>query len=61
MARSGGDSSLSLAPFIEISWVPPVDDGAAPILGYRVEMINAATSPTTWPVVLDASAQPNTT
>lgn len=61
VARSGGDAALSLAPYIAISWEPPVDDGAAPILGYRVEMINAATSPTTWPVVLDASTQPNAT
>ena len=58
LARSGGDNDLDLAPYITIGWEAPLDDGAADILGYVVEMKSADTAVTTWDVVYDGTAQP---
>ena len=51
VSRSGGDTTYNLAPFIEISWVPPHDDGGSSILGYFVEM--KENSAATWTTIYD--------
>jgi titin len=57
VARSGGNSLLGLAPYITISWVPPLDDGGTPILGYIVEkaVLDSSGNAGTWSVIYDGS------
>ena len=38
VARSGGNSTTGLDPFVTISWQEPYEKGGVPILGYLVKM-----------------------
>jgi hypothetical protein len=49
-----------LTPFIEVSWLSPVDYGASAITGYKLEMRNLNTSGG-WTVVYDGQSNPNLT
>lgn len=53
--RSGGNNTIGLTPFVHVSWLPPVDDGASAILGYKLEMQNLNTS-SGWYTVYDGRA-----
>lgn len=58
VARSGGNADLDLAPFISIKWVPPLDDGGAPVLGYIVQMKEAANAAAPWSTIYDGGTHP---
>jgi len=56
VARSGGDLTIDLSPFITIEWEAPFETNGAPILGFLVQMsINSGD----FAVALDASSNPN--
>lgn len=55
--RHGGDSTISLEPFISIKWEEPGDNGGSSILGYTVE---ASEDGGDWTMIYDGSADPLT-
>ena len=55
--RHGGDSASNLSSFITIKWKMPTEDGAAPILGFKVE---TSKNSGPWTLAYDASADPIT-
>jgi hypothetical protein len=57
VARSGGDLTIGLMPFITIKWDEPKENGGAPILGYFVE---ASVDGGPYTLIYDGSADPLT-
>jgi hypothetical protein len=55
VARSGGDASIGLSPFIQIEWQAPTEKGGLEILGYLVSMsVNSGP----WQLAFDGSVRP---
>jgi hypothetical protein len=56
VARSGGDATIGLEPFITISWEEPYETGGIPILGYLVKLSEDGGD---WSLAYDGSVEPN--
>jgi hypothetical protein len=56
VARSGGDTTIGLTPYITIQWEAPTEKGGLPILGYSVSMSKDSGS---WTLAFDGSVRPD--
>jgi hypothetical protein len=56
VARSGGDSSFGLSPYITIQWKAPTEKGGLEILGYSVSMSKDSG---VWTLAFDGSVLPD--
>jgi hypothetical protein len=56
VARSCGDASVGLSPFITIKWEAPTETGGLKILGYSVSMKRDQGQ---WTLAYDGSTKPD--